>query len=63
MRVRQSTPDPDVTAATIDAGPQEPQTTVIFRVWEGGCDLLTVFTPNPRQGQRPNDQSKAVRLA
>ena len=63
MRVRPSKPALGVTSATIDACKDEPQTTVTFRVWDDGCDLLVFFTPFPKQGQRSHDQSEPVRLA
>ena len=63
MRIRSSRLTDNVTSATIDTGKDEPQTTVTFRVWEGGCDLLVFFTPWPRQGQRTDDRADAVRLA
>lgn len=51
-----------VTSATIDGGPGEPQTTVIFRCCDWGVDLLVTFTPAPNAFQRTADASEAKRL-
>lgn len=63
VRVRTSRPTENVTAATVDSGPGEPQTTVTFRVWDGGCDLVVFFTPYPNQSRRTHDRSEPKRLA
>mgnify|MGYP006425336759 CR=1 FL=1 len=52
-----------VTSATIDGGPGEPQTTVMFRCNDWGVDLLVTFTPTPKAFQRLADVSEAKRLA
>ena len=63
MRVRHYQVTPTATAATIDAGPGEPQTTILFRCGDWGVDLMVAFIPYPKKHVREDDCGSSKRLA